>query len=122
TLTLDSTAVNNLSQPQITDALSVLGGPYTRGLLRFSSNTLNNSVDPTEGVIASEAKAFQNQNVQDQQQIARAQARITLLQANLQAQMAKADALIATLQQQDKFLQGLFQFNTSNNPNGSITG
>ena len=122
TLTLDSTALDNLSQTQITDALSFLGDPNASGLLQFASNTLNNIVDPTEGLIATEAKAFQNQNVQDQQEIASAQARITQLQANLQAQMAKADALIATLQQKNTFLQGLFQFNTTNNPNGSIAG
>ncbi len=122
TLTLDSTALGNLSQSQITDALSFLGDPNAGGLLQFASHTLNGIVDPTEGLIATEAKAFQTQNVRDQQQIARAQARITQLQANLQAQMAKADALIATLQQQNTFLQGLFQFNTTNNPNGASAG
>jgi flagellar hook-associated protein 2 len=122
TLTLDPTAVDSLSESQVTDALSFLGAPNSSGLLQFATDTINNIVDPTEGVIATEAQAFQNQNVRDQNQIASAQARIAQFQANLQAQMAKADALIATLQQQNTFLQGLFQFNTTNNPNGANAG
>jgi hypothetical protein len=58
----------------------------------------------------------------DQTQINNDQAQIAQLQANLQAQMAQADALIATLQQQNTFLQGLFQYATSNNPNVASAG
>ena len=122
TLTLDSTAVDSLSTSQVTDALSFLGDPNASGLLQFAKNTLNSIVDPTEGSIASQAQAFQDQNVRDQNQIAAAQARIAQFQTNMLAQMAKADALIATLQQKNTFLQGLFQFNTSNNPNAGNAG
>jgi flagellar hook-associated protein 2 len=121
-LTFDPTAVSNLTQSQITDALSFLGDPNSSGFLQFATKTLNGFTDPTNGVIATEAQAWQAQSTQDQQEINSAQARITQLQANLQAQMAKADALIATLQQQNTFLQGLFQFNTTTNPNGTSAG
>ena len=36
--------------------------------------------------------------------------------------MAEANALIATLQNQTTFLQGLFQADTSNNPDASTAG
>jgi hypothetical protein len=36
--------------------------------------------------------------------------------------MAQANALIATLQNQTTFLQGLFQADTSNNPNAATAG
>ena len=122
TLTFDPTAIANLSQSQITDALSFLGGATTGGFLETATNTLTNITDPTSGVIATETTALQNQNTQDQQEINDDQARISQLQTNLQAQMAQADALIATLQEQDTFLTGLFQFNTSNNPNVASAG
>jgi flagellar hook-associated protein 2 len=122
TLTFDPTAISGLSQSQVADALSFLGDPNTGGLLQFASNTLSSITDPLTGVIASESQALQNQMNRDQAGITADQARINALQASLQAQMAKADALIATLQQQNTFLQGLFQFNTSNNQNAGITG
>ena len=58
----------------------------------------------------------------DQNQINNDQAQLTLLQTNLQTQMAQANALIAQLQQQNTLLQGLFQYDTSNNPNASTAG
>jgi flagellar hook-associated protein 2 len=122
TLTFDPTAIAGLSQTQTTDALSFLGDPNTGGFLQFATNTLNSITDPTSGVIATESQAVQNESQRDQDQINNVQARVNQLQANLQAQMAQADALIATLQQQNTFLQGLFQFSTSNNPNVGSAG
>jgi peptidoglycan hydrolase CwlO-like protein len=72
--------------------------------------------------VAVETQTLQNQNQTDQTQITNDQAQLTLMQNNLQAQMAQANALIASLQNQTSFLQGLFQADTSNNPNASTTG
>jgi flagellar hook-associated protein 2 len=116
TLSFDPTAIAGLSQSQITDALSFLGSPTTGGFLQFATNTLDGITDPTTGVIATESQSLQNQVNTDQTQINNDQAQITQLQANLNAQMAASDTLIATLQQQNTFLQGLFQYATSNNP------
>jgi flagellar capping protein FliD len=116
TLTFDPSVVAGLSPSQITDAISFLGSPTTGGFLQYATNSLNGITDPTTGVIATESQSLQNQVNTDQTQINNDQAQITQLQANLQAQMAQADALIATLQQQNTFLQGLFQYATSNNP------
>ena len=117
TLTFDSSAFAGLSQSQISDALSFLGDPNTGGFLQYASNVLNGVADPVSGAIATETQALQNENTQDQRQITNDQAQLTLLQTNLQNQMAEANALITTLQNQTNFLQGLFQANTSNNPN-----
>jgi flagellar hook-associated protein 2 len=116
TLTFDPTVIAGLSQSQINDALTFLGSPTTGGFLQYATNSLSGITDPTTGVIASESQALQNQVNTDQTQINNDQAQITELQATLQAQMAQSDALIATLQQQNTFLQGLFQYATSNNP------
>jgi flagellar hook-associated protein 2 len=115
TLTFDPTAIAGLSQTQISDALNFLGTP-TSGFLQYATNALDGITDPTTGVIATESQALQNQVNTDQTQINNDQAQVTQLQATLQAQMATSDALIATLQQQNTFLQGLFQYATSNNP------
>jgi hypothetical protein len=38
---------------------------------------------------------------------------VNQLANNLMAQMAAADALIASLQQQNQFIEGIFQFNSN---------
>jgi flagellar hook-associated protein 2 len=122
TLTFDSSAIAGLSPSQINDALTFLGGTTTGGFLQYADNTLDSVTDPVSGTIATETQSLQNQNTQDQTEITNDQAQLTLMQTNLQAQMAQANALIATLQNQNTFLQGLFQADTSNNPNASTLG
>src|SRR5665213_2217440 len=122
TLTFNSSALTGLSQSQIGDALTFLGDPNSSGFLQYADNTLNVITDPISGAVATETQALQNQNTQDQNGITNDQAQLALMQKNLQAQMAQANALIATLQNQTTFLQGLFQAGTSNNPNAASTG
>ncbi|MGD0434887.1 MAG: flagellar filament capping protein FliD [Bryobacteraceae bacterium] len=122
TLTFDPTAVAGLSQSQISDALTFLGGTSTGGFLQYATNTLNSITDPAIGVIATETQSLQNESQSDQNQINTDQDQLNVLQQNLQAQMAQSNALIATLQQQNTFLQGLFQAETSDNPDASTVG
>jgi flagellar hook-associated protein 2 len=122
TLTFNSSALTGLSQSQISDALTFLGDPNTGGFLQYANNSLNSITDPTSGAVAVETATLQKQNSTDQTQITNDQAKLTLMQTNLQQQMAQANALIASLQSQTNFLQGLFQADTSNNPNASTTG
>jgi flagellar hook-associated protein 2 len=122
TLTFDSSTLSGLSQSQINDALTFLGDPNTGGFLQYANNTLDSITDPVSGAVVTETTTLQNQNTQDQTEITNDQAQLTLMQTNLQAQMAQANALIATLQNQTNFLQGLFQADTSNNANASTVG
>ena len=78
--------------------------------------------DPVSGAVVTETQSLQNQNTQDQTEITNDQQKLTLMQTNLQTQMAQANALIATLQNQTNFLQGLFQADTSTNPNAGTVG
>jgi flagellar hook-associated protein 2 len=119
TLTFDPTVISGLSSSQISDALSFLGGTNTGGFLQYASNTLDGITDPTTGVIATDTQSLQTQNTHDQTEITNDQAQLVTLQTNLQAQMASANALIAKLQTQTTFLQGLFQADTSNNPDAA---
>jgi flagellar hook-associated protein 2 len=122
TLTLNSSAITGLSQSQIGDALTFLGDPNSGGFLQFANNTLTSITDPVSGAVATETQSLQGQNTQDQTEITNDQAKLTLMQTNLQQQMAQANALIASLQSQTNFLQGLFQADTSNNANASSVG
>ena len=122
TLTFTQSTLSNLSSAQVNDALSFLGDPNTGGFLQYATNTLNAISDPISGVIASETQTLQNRNLQDQQRINTDQDRLNQLQTTLQAQMAAANALIATMQQQTQFLQGMFQYATSNNPFAGTAG
>ena len=122
TLTFDSSAISNLSPSQINDALTFLGGVDTGGFLQYANNVLDGITDPTTGVISTETQTLDNQNQNDQTQITNDQAQLTTMQTNLDNQMAQANALIATLQNQTTFLQGLFQADTSNNPDASSAG
>lgn len=122
TLTFDSSAVASLTQSQISDALAFLGNTNSGGFLQYANNTLNSITDPVGGAIATETQALDTQNQNDQTQINNDQTKLTLMQTNLESQMAEANALIATLENQTTFLQGLFQADTSNNPDASTAG
>ncbi|HWY47358.1 MAG TPA: flagellar filament capping protein FliD [Bryobacteraceae bacterium] len=119
TLSFDSTALSGLSSSQISDAFSFLGDPSTGGYLQSAANTLKGLLDPTTGVIPNEAQNLQTQNQHEAQAISAAQDRVNQLNTTLTAQMAAADALIATLQNQTQFIDGLFQIPTLNS-NGTI--
>ena len=122
TLTFDPTVLSGLSQTQIQDAISFLGSPDTGGFLQSATNTLNTLTDPTSGAIALQTQAYQTETQNDQTKLNNEEQQLTQLQSNLNAQMAQANALIATLQQENTFLQGLFQATTSNNPNATSAG
>jgi flagellar hook-associated protein 2 len=122
TLTFDSSAITGLSQSQITDALTFLGNVNSGGFLQYANNSLNGITDPVSGAIATETQALNTENQNDQTQITNDQTQLTQMQTNLQNQIAEANALIATLQQQTTFLEGLFQADTSNNPNAAAAG
>jgi flagellar hook-associated protein 2 len=122
TLTFDPSAIAGLTQSQISDALTFLGDPNTGGFLQYANNTLDSITDPTTGAVATETQALDAQNQADQTQITADQAQLTTLQTNLQNQISQANALITTLQNQTTFLQGLFQYSTSDNPYATTAG
>lgn len=122
TLTFDSTAITGLTQSQVNDALTFLGDVNTGGFLQYANNTLDSITDPVSGAVETETEALQTENTNDQTEITNDQAQLTILQTNLQNQMAQANALIATLENQTNFLQGLFQADTSNNPDAAAAG
>jgi flagellar hook-associated protein 2 len=118
-LSFDPSALSGLSSQQISEAFSFLGDPSTGGYLQSAANTLTGLLDPTTGLIPNEAQNLQTQNQHEADAISAAQDRVNQLNTTLTAQMAAADALIATLQNQTQFVDGLFQIPTLNS-NGTI--
>jgi flagellar hook-associated protein 2 len=120
TLTFDSSALSGLSSQQISDAFSFLGDPNTGGFLQAASSTLTSLLDPTTGVIPNEINNLNAQSQQEANAISQAQSRVNDLATSLEAQMASANALITTLQNQTQFVAGLFNIPTLQS-NGTLS-
>lgn len=116
---LNQTTFDALSSTQISDAFSYLGSA-TSGLAGFAANVQEYS-DPITGLIKAEQDGFTQTDKTFQNQIATLTDRANLMQTNLQAQLAAADASVAELQStQDTItasLQGLSLVLYGQNPN-----
>jgi flagellar hook-associated protein 2 len=119
TLTFNSSKLAGLSQAEIGQAVTFLGDPLSGGFLKAANDNLNGLVDPISGVVSGELQSLEKQSQQEAAAISDGQDRVNLLSANLTAQMAAADALIATLQNQTQFIAGLFNIPKLNS-NGTI--
>jgi flagellar capping protein FliD len=86
-----------------------LGSATTGGFLKSATASLDAVEHLDTGFIKVAATSLQRQISNMDKQIDVQQERVDLLQANLQRQMAAADALIASMQQQYTFLSGMFQ-------------
>ncbi|HUP04089.1 MAG TPA: flagellar filament capping protein FliD [Bryobacteraceae bacterium] len=86
-----------------------LGGASSGGFLQTAESALSGVDDSTTGALEAEYAAFQTQITGDNQQVTDDQARIGLMETNLEAELAQADAAIATLETQKTYYQDLFQ-------------
>lgn len=98
----------NVAAAHPSDVSAFLGSPTTGGFLQDATNAMNGLEDPTNGVIettiASAQTAIDNQN----QKISDEQSRITALTTSLTSKIDKADALIASLEQQQTYFTTFF--------------
>jgi flagellar hook-associated protein 2 len=86
-----------------------LGSATGGGWLASATNALTDLVDPNVGLVTNEETSLQTQTTSIANQITSKNAQITTLQSNLTQQMAAADTLIATMEQQDTFLTQMLQ-------------
>lgn len=92
-----------------TDVQQFLGSTSTdASFLKLANDALDSVTDVNDGLIASAYNALQTQITSKNTLIANDQLRVDQLQKNLQAQLAKADAAIATLEGQKTYFQQLF--------------
>jgi flagellar hook-associated protein 2 len=107
-LNFDQTVFTNAVAAHPGDVSAFLGSPTTGGFLKDATDTMNGLGDPTNGVlettIASAQTAIDNQN----QKISDEQDRITALTTSLTSRIDAADALIASLEQQQTYFTTLF--------------
>jgi flagellar hook-associated protein 2 len=107
-LNFDQNVFTSAAAAHPADVSAFLGSPTTGGFLKDATDTMNGLGDPTTGVlettIASAQTAIDNQN----QKISDEQDRITALTISLTSRIDKADALIASLEQQQTYFTTLF--------------
>jgi flagellar hook-associated protein 2 len=120
-LTFDSSQFSSAS----VDALqNFLGGVSTGGFLQAASNALNRVEDTTTGSLQIAITDLNKQITSQNSDITAENQKIATLQSNVTQQMTAADSLIASLQSQQSYLNGLFtnmldSDEYANNNNGS---
>jgi len=87
---------------------SFLGSTTAGGFLKAANDALTGLTDPNTGTVEGGILSVQDQITTENQTISDQQDRITTLTNNLNAQMAAADAAIATMEQQYSYLQEMF--------------
>lgn len=107
-LVFDSGTFAAATSSSMTSALSFLGSETGGGFLQSASNALNAVTDSTNGVITQQTESFALAINTLTATIGTDQANLTTFQNNLTAQMAAADSLIASLEQQDSQITSLF--------------
>ena len=107
-LNFDQTIFGNVSAAHPSDMSAFLGSASTGGFLKTATDIMNGLEAPVTGTIgstiASAQTAIDNQN----RKISDAQDRLDLLTASLTAKIDAADALIASLEQQQSYFTTLF--------------
>ena len=100
--------------------LSQFLGSSTSGFLGVATSALNNLEDPTVGAVKAEEASITQDLTTLNTNISNEESSINQFQQNLVSQLSQSDAMIATLQSQVTFFQGLFQIenNISNPSNG----
>jgi flagellar hook-associated protein 2 len=120
-LSVDTTAFTAAANVNFANLTAALGGTATGGFLQAATNALTSVEDSTVGSLKIEEKNVADEITAQNTTITNEQARITLLQTNLTAQMVTADAAISSLESQLSYVNGLFFSITgnNNNPNAS---
>jgi len=116
-LSFDSTAFSAAASGNLAALTSFLGSSTSGGFLATATNLLSSVEDPATGSIFNATTSLHAELTAQQLLIDNNQARVDRLKTNLQAQLAKADAQVAALEQSYAVLTGLFQAQQYNNQN-----
>ncbi len=113
-LSMNMAAFSAATDGQFQALSNFLGSSSTGGFLKYAGDLMAGLEDSTNGVIKTAMSDLQTQLTQQDDHIAEQQTRIDALQKNLEARMAASDALIAAMEQQVKFMNGLMEAMTVN--------
>lgn len=118
-LTMDTAAFSTATDGQFEALSSFLGSSSTDGFMKYASDLMVGLEDSTNGVVKAAVSSLQAQMTQQDARIAEEQTRIDSLEKSLNARMAAADALIASMEQQVIFMNGLIDAMWSNQWTGN---
>lgn len=107
-LNFDSAIFSTAVTAHPNDVAAFLGSADGGGFLKAASDTLDRLEDPINGLLTSAISSNDSRVTAQTNQISDEQDRIDLLQATLFKQVAAADALIASLEQQVTYFTSLF--------------
>src|SRR5581483_4775255 len=108
-LQFDQSAFLNATSNSMTDVLNFLGSVSgNTGFLSLASQTLSSITDATSGILPGAMNDLATEVTSIGSRITDDQDKLTTLQQTLTQQMAKADSLIASLQQQTTNITNLF--------------
>ncbi len=117
-LLYNAAAFNTAASGNLNAVSAFLGNATSGGFLKSATDVLSSIQDGTTGTLTKAGTALQEQATAQQARIDASQARVDLLRTNLQAQLARADARVAALEQSYNVLSGLFLAQqTANNQN-----
>jgi flagellar hook-associated protein 2 len=107
-LAFDSSTFASTTGNRIQQLQDFLGGATSGGFLKAATDTLNALTDSSSGVLTNEQLSLTSQITNENTSIAAQQARVDLLETNLNARMAAADAAVAALEQQASYFTAMF--------------
>lgn len=108
-LSLDASVFSSATDGQFEALSGFLGSASTGGFLKHASDLMDSLENSTDGIITTELGSLQAQMTWQDTRIAEEQDRIDQLQENLLARMAAADSMIAAMEQQVRYMTGLFE-------------
>ncbi len=105
-LSFDATAFAASTSGRIDDVLSLIGASSS-GFVQAATGLLD-GLGGSDGIIQSVIQSVTDQSAAQDKRIAQEQDRVDTVRTDTQARISAADALIAALEQQVLFVQGLF--------------
>jgi flagellar hook-associated protein 2 len=108
-LTFDQFAFTSADISSSAGVTAFLGSADNSGFLKWATDTLNSVEAADTGTLKGAEALVQGQITDTDSRIAAEQASVDSLKERLQTQMAAADALIASMEQQYNYLYSLFQ-------------
>jgi len=107
-LNFDQTVFGNVSAAHPSDVSAFLGSASSGGFLKSATDIMNGLEAPVTGTIESTIASAQTAIDSQNRKISDAQDRLDILTASLTAKIDAADALIASLEQQQSYFTTLF--------------
>lgn len=108
TLSFDQSTFDTATSGQSDALAAFLGSPTGGGFLQTATNAMAGIEDPTSGILTQETNTVQSSITSTNAQISAQENQVSQMQTNLTNQMAAADAMIYSLQQQSSYFQQMF--------------